>query len=62
MLEVYVIVPVRKKMWETFLGIFTLVLGIMSLVLACFSLIFAIPMLIFGIIGILLTFCSNKEY
>ena len=62
MFEVYVIVPVRKKMWETFLGIFTLVLGIMSLVLACFSLIFAIPMLIFGIIGILLTFCSNKEY
>lgn len=62
MFEVYVIVPVHKKMWETFLGIFTLVLGIMSLVLACFSLIFAIPMLIFGIIGILLTFCSNKEY
>lgn len=62
MLEVYVLVPVRKSMAANFLGIFTLVLGIISLVLACFSFIFAIPMLIFGTIGVLLTFYAKKEY
>lgn len=62
MLEVYVLVPVRKSMAMNFLGIFTLVLGIISLVLACFSFLFAIPMLIFGGIGVLLTFYSKKEY
>ena len=62
MLEVYVLVPVRKSMAMNFLGIFTLVLGIMSLVLSCFSFLFAIPMLVLGGIGILLTFYSKKEY
>lgn len=62
MLEVYVLVPVRRKMWGTFLGIFSLVLAIISLLFACFSLLFIIPTLIFGIIGIPLTFFSNKEY
>lgn len=62
MLEVYVLVPVRKSMAMNFLGIFTLVLGIISLVLSCFSFLFAIPMLILGGIGILLTFYSRKEY
>lgn len=62
MLEVYVLVPVRRSMAKTFLGIFTLVLGIACFVLSCFSFLFVIPMLILGGLGILLTFYSKKEY
>ncbi|MCM1283670.1 MAG: DUF6106 family protein [Muribaculaceae bacterium] len=62
MLEVYVLVPVRKSFLTVFVGILGFVLALMSLVMSCFSMVFAALMVVFGALGYWFTFQTNKEF
>lgn len=62
MLEVYVLVPVKKSVGTIFLGIFGLVGAVLSLVLSCFSAVFAVLFVVFAVVGYWFTFQTNKEF
>lgn len=62
MLEVYVLVPVRKSFLTVFLGVLSLVLGIFSLLLSCMSMVFLSLVVVFGGLWYFFTFCMSKEY
>ncbi|MCM1106023.1 MAG: hypothetical protein NC355_03675 [Blautia sp.] len=62
MLEVYVLVPVRKSFLTVFVGVLGFVLALMSLLLSCFSMVFAALLVVFGALGYWFTFQTNKEF
>lgn len=62
MLEVYVLVPVRKSFLTVFVGILSLILAVFSLLLSCASLAFLPFVCVFGGLWYFFFFRSYKEY
>ncbi len=62
MLEVYVLVPVRKSFAKVFAGVLMFVLAVISVFLCCATT-FAIPFVfVFGALGYFFLFQSSKEF
>ena len=62
MMEVYVLVPVRKSFGTVFLGVLGFVLALLALLLSCASTVFLALVVAFAALGYWFTFQTNKEF
>lgn len=62
MMEVYVLVPVKKTFFQTFMGVLMLVLTITTLLMTCVSLAAGPFVIVFGALCYVFMFHSSKEF
>lgn len=62
MIEVYVLVPVRKTFATVFVGVLSMVLAVICLLLSCVTMVFLPLVIVFGALWYFFTFRYYKEY
>ena len=62
MLEIYVLVPVKRNMIVPFIGIFCFALALGTVVLSCWNPLLVLLAFAFAALGYWLTFQTNKEF
>lgn len=62
MVEIYVLVPVRKKFATVFVGVLSLVLAVICLLLSCVTMVFLPLVVVFGALWFFFMFRYYKEY